>query len=94
MYMDNLMVTAGTYEDFAGESEDDIPNSGNQNNNNKKPESTTTATTESAPATDSTDDANTASGGCGSVASLGGVALLMTLGAACMATDRKKRFHK
>ena len=93
MYMDNLMVTAGTYEDFAGESEDDIPNSGNQNNN-QKPASTTTATMESAPATEDTDDASTASGGCGSVASLGGVALLMTLGAACMATDRKKRFHK
>ena len=50
---------------------------------------------ESTPATEQTTEAaGTAKGGCGSVASLGGVALLMALGTACAAVDSKKRSRK
>ena len=91
--MDNLMVTAGTYEDYAGEPEEDISNSGNQGNTNT--EATTETAAESTPATEqTTEEAGTAKGGCGSVASLGGVALLMVLGTACAAVDSKKRSRK
>ena len=91
--MDNLMVTAGTYEDYAGEPEEDIPNSGNQGNTNT--EATTETAAESTPATEQpTEAAGTAKGGCGSVASLGGVALLIALGTACAAVDSKKRSRK
>ena len=97
-YMDDLMVTAGTYYDYAGEPTNNNDQS-NQNNQNGADTSDTAEDTSSSDVTTeaSNKDSDTASndkGGCGSVASFGGVAILMTLGSAYVMADNKKRSAK
>lgn len=90
VYLDDLMVTAGTYVDYAGDmSQDD-----NNDDNSQTTTQDTTETTAAPAATTDVSNENTANGGCGSVATFGGVAILMTLGSAYMIVDNKKRAEK
>ena len=97
VYMDDLMVTAGTYNDYVGddnsnENENENGNSGNTensgNNNNDNTNTETNAPETNAPTT------TTEKSGCKSVVALGPVAMMVTLGAACLVNDRKKRSVK
>ena len=100
VYMDDLMVTAGTYNDYVGDDNGNGNDDGNGNenenpgnNNNDNTNTETNAPETKAPETNAP-TATTEKSGCKSAVALGSVAMIMTVGAACMVIDRKKRSVK
>lgn len=95
VYMDDLMVTAGTYSDYADDGNTDEPGNTEEPGNTQTPGNNTdnTNTETNAPETQAPTD-NKKSGGCKGVVSLGSAAVMAMLGAACLVIDRKKRSVK
>ena len=96
VYMDDLMVTAGTYSDYADDGNTDEPGNTEEPGNTQTPGNNTTDninTETNAPETQAPTD-NKKSGGCKGVVSLGSAVVMAALGAACLVIDRKKRSVK
>ncbi len=101
VYMDDLMVTAGTYSDYADPNKDDDEDDDNNGDNpgdstddssGDTSAETPTAEAPTAEAPETTAPAGGQEGGCQSAASLGGAAVLLVIGAASLAVSRKKRY--
>ena len=99
--MDDLMVTAGTYSDYADpnkdDDEDDDNNGDNPGDSTDDSSGDTSAETPTAEAPtgetpETTAPAGGQEGGCKSAASFGGAAVMLMIGAASLAVSRKKRY--